>query len=342
MAAPAPPSQPAPQAQAPPRPQAPTLGAPPRPPDRDQYHPLTDWTLTRNQAAIGGIRPDTAMATGNLRDYSYPTLGGHSSGYHESVITTDTFRFLWDARPTGKGTHVLPTVSRPVLGDYALVEVDDKVRDFAMRYADSFRTDTAQTILVAPGGRPAPHSGSDLSTKLQDKAHDALREKALELVSLDPATPGFTELSLGTVFGAMTVASMAPGEVVRTLAGGGAGLKGGDEALDNWEENRNEAKLRIDEVMSGMSDDERKFVITHASDFLDRISRGGSVPRKTETLRARSPDRDAGIKVPGQAAGGGYLSGGPVRWASESPPADSAHLGLYLTAPFRAARRPAV
>src|SRR5579859_5248468 len=119
---------------------------------RPRYEVGDDPTLTEGQAKKGGFRPEALGTGGDFRHSSTPTLAGYSTGYHEASVTTDTFLFLRAATDNKDGTHTLPgTVSSAsFFHDFAGKTVYSSTLHIILKYADEFRTDTAQTILAGP------------------------------------------------------------------------------------------------------------------------------------------------------------------------------------------------
>jgi hypothetical protein len=207
-----------------------------------------------------------------------------------------------------------------------------------MNVADGFRTDTARTILSAPEGDVAGHSGSDLSTEGQAAAHNLLRATMMEILQLDPAkNEGITEKAIAVLFGSVTVTSMAPGEMARQVKGGADDLKS-KRARDDWEPARNEAKARVDALFTGLSADEQAFVKKYADKFLESTQEGVTVGKR-RLLRANSPPRGEDKKK-GQPSGVEYKKGvtdydDPML----DPPAKTTAFGPYITQRFRDKRQ---
>lgn len=309
-------------------------------PKRPVYEALEDLTLTEPQAKRGAFRLGLEKG-GDPRHPSNKTIHKYSTGYHESSLTTDTIEYLRRAKDNSDGSHTLANASSGSYKGYGGKKVYSSTLRTLLKYADGFRTDTAQTIMSGLKGTGAGHSGSDVDTKGQSTAHDLLREKIIEILQLDPKkTKGLSERSLLVFQGAMTVASMAPGEIARTIKGGTGSLKGGSLAQQNWEPNRNEAKRRVDETFDALNSDEQEFVRSHAASFLDSTRLGVTGGRILSLKRPTSPIRGQGL-VSGEVSGGGYLTGAvaPTLQATKEPPVSAAEVATYMTEPFRAQRR---
>ena len=322
------------------------------PPKRPLYETEKDPTLTKKQAK------EQAFYKGadDYRTGSNPTLQGYSTGYHEAALTTDTWKFLRRAKPkshhqsshpTATDKHILPGTApqNSYFLDWTGKWVYSRTLEWVLRNGDGFRTDTSQTIMSAEEGFPAGHAGSDVSRKRESQAHDLLRAKIMELLRIDPKTKGLTEAAVVVIMGAMTVASMAPGEIARGLVGGTSSLKAGADAQDDWEENRTEAKLRVNETYDLLpTQDEKDFVTAHAVSFLDSTQeKVPTLQRRRIASRATSPLRST-AGVAGEVAGGGYMITQPTLKATKASPMSSPgmplrEVGMYMTESLRAGRR---
>lgn len=271
------------------------------------YASADDLTLTKSQRLHGYFRD--VLKGGDFRYASNPTLGKYSSGYHEAFVTTDTFNFLRRAADNGDGTHSLPSSGGS--GFWAAQrgkKVFSSTLLIVLKYSDGFRTDTAQTILSAPEGRAAGHSGSDVNTKGQKGGHDLLRQSVLDLLTLDSATTGMTEASIVAAMGGIVVTSIAPGELARTAIGGTASLKAGTPAKVNYEFNRTGAKRKVEARYNSLQPSEKIFTHGRVSRFLENTQAGlASRPRSIPTKRATSPERDPAASLTDEVAGGKYL-----------------------------------
>jgi hypothetical protein len=293
-----------------------------------------DLTLTETQAK--------RMKFGDERDFrarSNETQVGHKSGYHESAVTTDTFNFLSKAVDLGTGKHRLSTAnSKSFFNKHSGGKVYTKSLEYVLGAADQYRTDTARTALSASEGLAAGHTGSGLSTKNQADAHDLLRKSVMGILVTDPSSePGLSQASVNTLFAAITVTSVAPAELARTIKGT---LKD-KEAGAEWEAKRNEAKLRVDELQDDLNDDEKRFVRRKSRSFLKSTQSEDEPTRRLKRKRARSPLRDPEYSVAGEEiTGGGYKRKlEKKRKASLAPPKKVSAQGFYATEPFRAKRR---
>jgi hypothetical protein len=279
----------------------------------EAYSADADANLTKSQGR--GRRFSTRRS---YRGKSNPTLRGYSTGYHEAVLTTDVHAALSSGKvPAGTSPEMLALV---------------------LKLAESFRTDTAQTPLSGPGGTGAGHSGSGLSQEGQDKAHDLVREALGHILATKVADPGVTPRSVALLMGAITVASMAPGEVARTITGGTKGLKAGATAKVEYEANRNEAKARLGAIYEASTEAERRFAVAGAQRFFDSV---GSRSRRLANGRAASPVRKTLQGDPDEVSGAGYESGLDSASAApqRAPPTAFEDYGFYITQPFRAPRR---
>lgn|GEM_PF-423593 len=304
-----------------------------------------DRTLTAAQRSGGGFRPHAYQNRNQgFRSPSNPTTAGISSGYHEAALTTDTFDFLRNATPAGPGQSRLPSSagSKPLKAVQNAV-VDTRVRDVLLQAADGFRSDTAATILSAPGGQAAGHSGSGVAQSGQSAAHDLLRDACLRILQ-DPQSAQVSEQAITVALGAYVVGSIAPGEVARLVTT--ATLKAGADAIRTWEQRRNDAKERVESLFATLSDAEQDYVQRHSQAFLtaadgnggrhlgQKVTKGG-----TRLKRATSMPRlvtNHGSEV----SGGGYDEQAAWQPAATGPRnfASSSDTGLYVTQPFRLER----
>lgn len=305
----------------------------------EKYNPTNDNTLTGIQQSNSGFQPSAFLSSKNFRFYSTATVWGYSTGYHEAAVTTDTFNFLRRATPNYDGTFTLPHVpDNSFFKKYIGRKVSGNVLEIILKQADGFRTDTAQTILSAPNGEAAGHSGSGLDTKGQAGAHDLLRDQIMKVVLLNPPPKELTEKSVACLFGSVMVTSMAPGEVVRASLDS-RGLKAA-HAKANWEAYRNQAKNRVNLMFTNLSKEEKKFVEEHSTGFMNSTnSQKSGSPRQIEPKRSVSPFRDAGQPVKEQVSGGGYRPhSATYNQPDYSPPTLESQIGIFISQPFRAAR----
>lgn len=296
------------------------------------YDPAKDSTLTRAQAANEGFH----TGQGNFRSPSNPTVHGHSSGYHEAVVTTNTYYFLRDAKPTGRGTYILPNAhGNSYFHPYSGREVPAQSLEIVLRLADGYRTDTARTILSAPGGKGAGHTGSGVSLKGQGPAHDLLRRAVMDVVMTDPRTPGFSERSVATLFASITVTSMAPGEIARTLPGGSSTLKS-SAAKVTYEVRRNMAKDHTGALNAQLSPAEQLFVRNGAQRFIDSTQEGVIFGRRQLAPdRPTSPRRVSALGIANQVEGGGYIRGGGTQTGTVRLSKKTSQAGLSSSRFFR-------
>jgi len=267
------------------------------------------------------------------------------NGRHEAAVTTDTLKYLRDAFDNGDGTHTLPPTgkAKSYFVKHEGETVYSKPLRWTLKHMDGFRIDTGQTVLSAPKGSATGHTHSNLNTSLQDDAHNLVRDATVRLLKIDPdKTPGYTERAIVTIFSSITVTSMAPGELARTVAHdpGKSGLRDLD-VRPVYEAQRNEIKRRLNERFDELDDNERKFVNFHAKAFMasTQSAKKGSLAR-TVGDRAASPARDEDKKSPGKIGGGPYSKASkPIR-AKKRAPEDLVQFGMFLTEPARAPLHP--
>lgn len=310
------------------------------------YEPGGDRTLTGTQAARHAFYMEGDRS---FRKDSNRTIYSYSTGYHEAAVTTDAYKIYKDATDNHNGKHTLN-----VPNEQSFFKHGDEVYSSSLKLvlglADGYRTDTAQTILSAPDHKAGGHPGSEIALTGQPGAHDLVRQKNMDLLRLDAdSTAGMTEHSVAVIFASVTVTSMAPGELARTVEGGTTSLKA-KQAKPVWEENRNEAKARVQLLYDNLLPEERTFVDIHTKDFLKstQTSEGikgakskGSYSRYMAPSRSNSPMRKTRGGDAGEVQGGSYLSSpeGSKRTAQKAPPLSPREFGMYVTEPFRAERR---
>jgi hypothetical protein len=304
----------------------------------NKYLPINDLTLTKSQAKLARI----SSGIGSLRVSSNITLKGYKTGYHESGVATDTFDLL--SKATAKDGGIKHTLHQPnpksYFKKYHGHEVYSKTLKQFMELADGYRTDTAQTILSAPEGKVGGHAGSGINTKNQPYAHDTVREANIEILKLDPNTKGLSKRSIAVLLGAISIASVAPGELARKVKGGTATLKAGESAKQHYESNRNEAKARLDLAFEPLTTEEKAFVVHYSSEFLDGLESENNHKRYLHQGRSHSPFRSANSVTPSEVSGVGYhFSKSTLNPAGTLPPDEVNHTGLYITQPFRSDRR---
>jgi hypothetical protein len=299
-----------------------------------KYQLDDDKTLTKLQQ-----KNKRFGSANNFRSPSNPTLNNHSSGYHESAVTTDFFNLLDEAKDNNNGTHnVLGKGSNPLFKTQITINSD--VYHKVVAAADPFRTDTARTLLSGKNGMAAGHSGSGMDQKGQADAHDLLREAVIRVLQLPGTTKGLSQKSVTALFGAITITSMAPAELAEKVTGTLKDKKAGAE----WERNRNESKARLDNIIdTQLSPDEKKFVIAQSSLFMNSTQPSRNVSRKMDTNRQRasSPFREENSKTVTKFSGGSYLdpTKSIIPEPSRSAPTNTSEWGFYLTEPFRAPRQ---
>ena len=295
----------------------------------EQYSRAADDTLDDAQKTLGFAKRNKFRAAGK----------------HESAITTDTWAFLNTARPARTKGKVLLSALNPksYFADdrVAGTEIDERIVSVLKDVADGFRTDTRRTILSSKVGSYAGHPGSKLSQDGKPSAHNFLRESVVTMLLADG--PAMTE-AVAVTFGAITVASMAPAKLARaTLDTTGLADQ---EARATWEENRNEAKARVQRAYSLLTTDaERDFVVEHAKRYLAMTQDGLAFkPREFANGLPFTPRRQVNPdpQRPDDIAGGDYdLNLSPWQRPTHDPPSEASEYGYYFTAPFRAPRPPA-
>jgi hypothetical protein len=322
------------------------------------YHASDDLTLTKTQAKSGGFRPDVVssvvkrktISEGSFRVASNPTKDGFSSGYHEAFVVTDMTPKLAQrtlvppqppttTAPSGPPVPPLPTLSKmPAMSSgfwkqYSGKSFPEKNVEALVQLGDGARTDTARTILSAPKGGVAGHSGSGVYTGNQPQAHDLVRTQAMNVLS----DPLMTPEAATVIASATMVYSIAPGELA-SKATGASKLKA-KKAKDTWEDDRNQAKERVEAMRSSLSSSDQAVVEKHMDTFVSSLGDSG---RKREGSRATSPLRERSAPTSTRPIqGGGYeasltITGNP----SEAPPTGGpAERAQYATAPFRVPRR---
>lgn len=285
-----------------------------------EYNYKSDLTLTQNQVKNKGGAFQTTNKKGEIKyrlasnktqnfDNSNKQI---RSGYHEAFLITSEFM---------KGSK----------------NENEKI---VFEISDGFRTDTAQTILSAQNGKIAGHSGSGLSQENQKNAHDLLRS-VTDQISNDHRTlsPGV----INVIGSAITVASIAPGILARTIKGGTSSLKAGKKAKNNWEINRETAKNRTVDLFNQLTKVNKEIVLEYVKCYFDEINPTGSTPRLLAGKLPVSPRRNNILSnVKYEVQGGQYL-GNSSKFTFENPKStlkpNSEFVGHYVTQPFRADRR---
>ena len=268
------------------------------------YDPAHDLTLNSAQASTAQFK-----SAADFRNPSNPTVHGYSSGYHEAALTTDMYNRVGAARK-GKGDTFGFNYGRsdgPLAQTHTL---QTATVDQVLALGDGFRTDTAQTILSAPEGAGAGHSGSGMYTQGQAPAHDLLRAAMLDIMEdglSDEA--GINTKSISAAMGAINIASMAPAVLARTVQAK-PGLKAA-EAGPVWEQKRTLAKARLNNIMQTLGPKERDYVIGKAQKFLTSTmpapAAGETPNRVLASGRGASPDRVIHSAPSDAIQGGQYL-----------------------------------
>jgi hypothetical protein len=305
------------------------------------YDPAKDNTLTSTQAKQGSFRPDVVTraksaksSPGDFRFASNPTKSGHSSGYHEAVLPTDGIPIL-SGRKIGKGgKSTLPTTGRGVWKGYAGKEIHEANVGPVLEASDAARTDTAMTVLSAPGGLGAGHSGSGLRQTGQAPAHDLQRHATMRMLQdkdLDPS-------AIAVISAGILVYSQAPGERAQAVTGKFKDSKAGA----THENRRNLAKRIVEDGFDSLEPPVRKRVRTHLDQFVQSV---GDPNRRLTTGRATSPMRDETGTAKNGIQGGGYratlskpkpsASSVSMTHAKPSP----TNLLLHVSSQFRAERK---
>ena len=313
------------------------------------YQRSADRTLTNRQVTeTFGRTPKRGKKKGiyQHRYTSNKTYGKNisgkalSTGYHE-VVPTNLYLALKKEQETYN-------------------EDKKKRTKKVLKQADGVRTDTAQTVLSTKSNSKVAvsgHPGSKLNEKAKDSAHDALRDTIKKIIN-NPTEKGLTDKSIAVILGAMAVTSMAPGEYARTIEGGSENLKN-QRKKEEWEENRNEAKSRVDLAFEKLlNEDEKKTVRKYNQEFINSIQHDINNSETRKLKRATSYERiphsdDFNNKKRKRSDGARTLSkeeihGGRYRsddsedilyLPSLSLPENDDDLGVYFTQPFREKRR---
>jgi hypothetical protein len=334
---------------------------------RSSYSLARDRTLTPSQAKQGGFTPDIArhviagqkVRKGAFRVSSTLTEHGHSSGYHEALGTTDAVERTAERSMLPDGTTSrMPQATSGYWARHNTTTIQERHVAPTVEASNGARTDTARTILSVPGGGAAGHSGSGVGQTGQEAAHDALRDVYMGVLS-DKAT--LSRQAIGVIAGATAIASMAPAEVART-AEGADNLKdkaGGDQ----WEANRNAAKIELNLHFEALPQDQKDHVLRHVHRHLARFDNPSDPSRRRIPERGRptSPTRSTRSAPSDRIQGGSYVmppvasppppviaAMPPVSSSSSSSSSSSAvsrftfspnEIAMASTAPFRAGRR---
>ncbi len=304
------------------------------------YSMVKDGTLTRAQAHAEAFRPTVvklisarkSVGKGAFRFASNPTLEGVSSGYHESFVVTDMTDTL-SRRHQVSATHsAMPAVSSGYWSQHSHTKFPEANLSPLLHAGDTARTDTARTILSAPKGTAAGHSGSNVSTHGQSEAHDLLRDQAMRALQ----DPHLSPQAMGVLAAATTVFSMAPGQLAATVHGA-ASLKD-QSARETWEDDRNEAKERLAVAHARLPPVQQKRVMAHMQHLA--VATGGA--RTLEPARPMTPRRERRGQASAAIRGGGYDSSASITGKPSVALPQSANPGTtvaYVTEPFRMSRR---
>jgi hypothetical protein len=305
------------------------------------YTVATDRTLTSSQRRSGGFRPAIGEAIrrrqkvpkGGFRFPSNPTKEGFSSGYHEAFVVTDATPVFGQRSASGAGKSKFPKSSSRYWQRHTGVTFSESSLSSMMDVGDVARTDTARTILSAPDGEVAGHSGSGVRTTNQGPAHDLLRDHSVRILSDTHLTPS----AMAALASATTVASMAPGQLASTASG--AGKLKHKRSRSTWEDDRNQAKERTSLLFRRLPSAQQLRVRTHMQSLMDSFGDSG---RQLEKGRATSPLRETGPSSSSAAIhGGGYLKkrrGSMPDVPGLSSTASAREQTLYGTQPFRLSR----
>lgn len=303
------------------------------PPQRKIYSIDTDTTIHPSDRK----RCTSTPAPNDVRLDSRQTIGSYSTGAHE-VFPTSTYIILYkllnSTKKRGQGSKTTVPNKAWAQGKGATDITTSNIQRM-LEIALGFRTDTAQTLLVNLNSIAAAHSGSDINTKGQNDAHNLLR-RALEGIVKSASN----QKTMSAFMGALTVTSMAPGQMADKLQGT-KDLKD-QEARSKWEKYRNEAKRRVVEVYDVLSPPEQKIVTTLSQKYLTSTQTTGGRKRQLATNRPVTPER---IETGGtNIKGGGYKklnrkTQNEFLWLVKATPKDIRQMGAYVTQSFRTDKR---
>ncbi len=311
---------------------------------KPSYSIARDETLTSLQASTSSFRRQVvddlvagkAVTKGAFRYASNPTLRGFSSGYHEAFVVTDMTDKLARRTKAGKFSR-MPKEKSGIWAKHSQAKFSESQLKPMLIAGDMARTDTARTILSAPGGEAAGHSGSGVKTTGQGPAHDLLRKHSMSALQGGSLSQKGWEVQSG----AMTIYSMAPG-MLGSQAHNASKLKD-QAARDDWEDRRNESKLRLHAEFKKLAQDEQDTIMGNIKPYAKDISASGE--RLTSLDAPASPLRSTKRpKASNALQGGAYESGKKARLTAEpqewlgasSKPGETA---AYITQPFRTPRR---
>jgi hypothetical protein len=309
-------------------------------PKQRKYAARDDRTLTSSQRKSGSFRKDVvdnvsagrSSGKGAFRSPSNPTSRGFSSGYHEAFVVTDAVDQLSRRKVGGKGFSSLPKNSRGYWKKHSGAKFPEKNLRHVLEAGDGARSDTARTILSAPRGGVAGHSGSGVHTASQSQAHDLLRDQSIRVLS-DPKIKPDVQ---GVIAGTTTIWSIAPGKYA-SRAKNAAKLKD-SSAKSSWEEDRNEAKLRVRASFRQLPKKDQQRVLKHEENFVDSL---GDKNRKRSRNEPGSPLRETGSRKGNAIHGGDYFAKqSKSKRPRLDPPAKASprETALYITEPFRVKR----
>ena len=309
------------------------------------YSPTRDKTLTKSQAKFGAFRDDVVdkaakrkpVAKGSFRVASNPTTGGFSTGYHEAFVVTDAVDKIGARTPGKSGMSKMPKASSGIWSELSGKPVAEKNLRAVLEAGDGARTDTARTILTAPKGKVAGHTGSGVRTTNQSDAHDLLRKQNVRVMGDVSLTPR----SIGVIAAATTVFSMAPGKFAST-AENASKLKS-QTSRKTWEEDRNTSKRHLSEAFGQLNAKEKKGVRKHMDAL---VADAGDKRRRRVPKEPSSPLREPHGAKGASISGGDYFSTSKAKAASKvkpsmtlAPKAGPREVTMYVSQPFRLQRQ---
>lgn len=284
-----------------------------------------DSTLTTSQANNGRFGTPA-----DFRSRSNETLSGHSSGYHEAFVPTDYYKALAAAKANKNGTFTYVALGQTI-------DISAERRSVLMSVADTFRTDTARTVLSAPNGAVAGHSGSGVRQTNQAAAHDILREMINDLAIM--SHPGITPESLAVAGGIVMCYSIAPA-VLAATAENIDQMK--DQAfLASYETARDQMKVRVTVANQLLTPAERAFTAYVTQSMCMKVG-GGRLADGCVSPRRFTSSSSSSSSSSTMPQGGGYIAqSGTFANSSPSmlPPAETNQLGAYASEWHRNFRR---
>ena len=208
---------------------------------------------------------------------SYSANGWFCSGYHE-VLPTNNLKQIDAASLTG---NVILTTS----AGSAYPPVNSSTAKQYRTATEGARTDTASTILSGRDGSFAGHTGSGISTVGQADAHDLLRESHIE------AMQTLTDSRAMAVFiGALSVASMAPMETIKTVYTSTLPTLKDTSAIPVWEQRRDEVKAIVKAGFDSLGATEKQQVINLMNNYYQKVH-SAAVSRQLEKNASGQPIR---------------------------------------------------